>query len=298
MISIKVDVDTYEGMIHGVPRLLDAFKQHNLHASFFLSFGPDRSGMAMLQMLRSPRFAAKMFKTNAASMYGLRTIFSGTLLPARVIAASCPDLVRRIEAEGHEVAIHAWDHRAWQDDLKNFKPLRIEAHFRRAWDAYRTILGHEPLGIGAPAWMTSPDSLRLQDRRGLLYASDLRGGPPCRLNVNGTILRTPQLPAIGLCLEELVCLGVHSDAAIIRGLMRLVIEQPAPLRVVTMHAEVEGGPYLGLLNLFLPRLAAIGNVVTMAEAAKTLHHDLPIRLWGLKRMAGRAFPVSTSSSTV
>ncbi len=294
VISLKVDVDTYEGMLHGVPRLLDAFRRYGVRATFFLSFGPDRSGLAMLQMLRSPRFAAKMFKTNAASMYGLRTVFSGTLLPARTIAAAFPDVVRRIEREGHEVAIHAWDHRAWQDDLPKFKAHRIQAHYDRSWAAYRAILGHEPLGIGAPAWMTTPESLHLQDRRGLMYASDLRGGAPCRLQVGERILHTPQFPAIGLCIEELVCLGVQSEAALIRGLMRLVVEQPVPQRIVTLHAEVEGGAYLPLLDQLLPRLVHAGEIVTMAEAAQRLRHDLPVRRWGLMRLAGRATPVSTS----
>jgi hypothetical protein len=72
------------------------------------------------------------------------------------------------------------------------------------------------------------------------------------------------------------------------------VERPAPLRVVTLHAEVEGGPYLPLLDDLLPRLVRAGGAVTMAEAARALGRDLPVRRWGLQRMAGRAFPVSSS----
>jgi len=58
-----------------------------------------------------------MLRTKAASLYGWKTALYGTLLPAPMIALSFPDGVRRILDEGHEVQLHAWDHRCWQDDL-------------------------------------------------------------------------------------------------------------------------------------------------------------------------------------
>jgi hypothetical protein len=42
-------------------------------ATFYLSMGPDRSGLAALSALR-PGFLAKMTRTGAASVYGWRTV--------------------------------------------------------------------------------------------------------------------------------------------------------------------------------------------------------------------------------
>lgn len=292
--ALKVDVDTYEGMAHGVPRLLDLFAAHRLRATFFLVLGPDRSGMAVLQALRSPRFVAKMIATGAPSLYGWRTMLSGTVLPARPVAPSFPALVRRIAAEGHELAVHAWDHRAWQDDLPRFAPSRIHAHFARAIAAFRALTGSDPAGVGAPAWMTTPESLRCQDRFACLrYASDLRGGPPCRLTVDGQALRLPQLPGTGPCTEELLAQGVTAHAALAARLEREVLDAPAPLRVLTLHAEVEGGLYQPVLEALIPRLAR-ERMVTMGEAAAELADRLPLRRWRMRRLAGRAFPVSSS----
>ena len=43
-LGLKIDVDTYEGMKQGVPRLLQTLKEFNLKGTFFLSIGPDNSG--------------------------------------------------------------------------------------------------------------------------------------------------------------------------------------------------------------------------------------------------------------
>lgn len=291
---LKIDVDTHDGMAHGVPRLLDMLGAAGVPGTFFLSWGPDRMGRALLQ-LRKPRFLRKMMTTNAPGLYGWRTVFSGTLLPARPIATAFPDSVRRIEAEGHEAAIHAWDHRAWQDDLDTFKSHRTRLHLERSVAAYRAILGHDPAGIGAPAWTTTPESLAIQDGLPFAYASDLRDGPACRLVSSRGIHRLVQIPATGPCLEEFLGAGVRGDERLATVLMQSLRRCTAPVRILTLHAEVEGGPFAGVLERMLPRLRELGDLVPMHEAARRLGPDLPLRRWCRKALPGRAFAVTSSA---
>jgi peptidoglycan/xylan/chitin deacetylase (PgdA/CDA1 family) len=293
MLAIKIDVDTHEGMKHGVPRLLDCFERHGLKGSFFLSMGPDRMGRALLQ-LRHPRFLRKMLTTNAPSLYGWRTIFSGTLLPARPIATAFPNTVRRIESDGHEAAIHCWDHRAWQDDLPRFKTHRIHLHYRRAVEAYRTLTGHDPAGIGAAAWMSTEHSLAIQDSYPFSYASDLRWSPACRLLTVDGERRLPQFPGTGPCLEELLGDGITDEAALADALIAALAADPGPLRVLTLHAEVEGGPFMPVLERLAPRLSQFGECVLMRDAAARLATTLPLRRWCRIMPKGRAFPVTSS----
>ncbi len=293
MISLKIDVDTHDGMRDGVPRLLDCLRRHQVHATFFLAFGPDRSGLAAVKALRSPRFLRKMLTTGAPSLYGWRTMLSGTLLPPRPVAAAFPDLVRRIEAEGHETAVHAWDHRDWQDNLSTFSDSRICKHLDRACAAFRAATGHDPSGIGAPAWMTTERSLMLQEAYPFRYASDLRGGPPCRLVVRGHTLRIAQFPGTGRCLEELLATGVRERGAIIAALLADLRSCPYAQRVLTLHAEVEGGPFMDVLEAVLPAIADLGSVVRMDEAARRLV-DLPLRAPQWIQIPGRSIPVSSS----
>ena len=62
--SLKVDVDTHDGMRHGVPRLLDAFRRFGVKATFFLAFGPDNAGKAVWNLFRSKGFFKKMLRTD------------------------------------------------------------------------------------------------------------------------------------------------------------------------------------------------------------------------------------------
>jgi undecaprenyl phosphate-alpha-L-ara4FN deformylase len=234
-----------------------------------------------------------MLTTGAPSLYGWRTILSGTLLPARPIATAFPELVTRMQADGHEPAVHAWDHRSWQDDLPRFKTARIRAHYQRAVDAFVRLTGALPAGCGAPAWTTTQLSLAIQDEFPFRYASDLRASPPCYLHTGDGVRRIPQFPGTGPCLEELLGAGPSAEDALVDRLLQ-GLREPTALTVLTLHAEVEGGPYLGVLDKLLPRLDEFGELVTMAEGAQRLAGTLPIRSWCRTQLPGRAYPVTSS----
>jgi undecaprenyl phosphate-alpha-L-ara4FN deformylase len=292
-LSLKVDVCTHDGMKHGVPRLLELLKRHSVRASFFLSFGPDNSGKAVFNVFR-PGFARKLAKSSALSTYGLRTALSGTLLPARPIATAFPDLVRRIEAQGHEVAVHAWDHRRWQDHLPEMDEEEIAGHFSRSFEAFEGILGHAPGACGAPAWFVTERSLRLQDELGLSYASDLRGGPACRLRSGKNLFRTPQLPTSGRCIEELLTEGLSEASALEAALLEDLAS--ADNAVLAVHAEVEGGPFADFFDRLLPRLAErFGKPRTLREVVRDLaERELPVRALAHAAIPGRSGEVATS----
>jgi undecaprenyl phosphate-alpha-L-ara4FN deformylase len=266
---LKIDVDTHDGVRDGVPRLLEALGRFGMKATFLLSFGPDNAGKAIWNVFRQPGFLRKMLRSGAPSLYGWRTMLSGTLLPARPIATAFPDLVRRIEAEGHEVGVHAWDHRLWQDHLHELSPERVEEEIERACAAFERILGRPPRAMGAPAWYATPASLAAQDRRGLLYASDMRGGPPGYPELEGYRSTTLQIPTTQPCLEELLTLGC-SDPSVA---LRRVLEEPpdAEVRVIPLHAEVEGGVHAEFLEGLLSGLrAGASPVLTLEEWAREL----------------------------
>jgi len=92
ILGLKVDVDTYVGMKKGVPRLLRTLKDFGVKATFFLSFGPDSSGRAVVQLVKNPLFLKKMLRTGAGRLYGWKTALYGTVLPSPMTALSFPTL--------------------------------------------------------------------------------------------------------------------------------------------------------------------------------------------------------------
>src|SRR4029078_132535 len=138
VLGLRVDVDTHDGMRLGVPRLLDVMKEEGVKATFYLSMGPDRSGLAVLNALR-PGFLRKMTRTGAARVYGLRTILSGTLLPSRPIATAFPEVARRARDAGHAPGVDTGEQRKWQDRLLVFLPERTAGELDKGVRAYQSI---------------------------------------------------------------------------------------------------------------------------------------------------------------
>lgn len=280
-LALKVDVDTYEGLQNGVPRLLEVFGRRGLNASFFMSFGPDRSGLAAFQLLR-PKFFMKMLRTNAPSLYGWRTPLYGTLLPAPLIGCGSPEIVLAVRDAGHEVACHAWDHRLWQDWLFILSEKRIVSWFAKLTSAYRTVLGQAPGAFGAPGWAMDARALKAAKAAGFSYLSCTRAAKPFIFAENGLLEVPSNLP----CIEEV---GVEGVLAALRQNAASDIPQ-----VLAVHAEVEGGPYAADFERILDTIAELGYAVRRLDevAASIERSGLEVR--GLRRalLPGRAFKCS------
>ncbi len=252
--GLRIDVCTYEGLWAGVPNLLRLLDRYRLRASFFVALGPDRSGRAILQLLR-PGFLAKMRRTRAARVYGWRTILSGTLLPARRMS-DLGDVVRSIAASGHEVAAHGYDHRGWQDSVHRMSDWAVRRELTRALEVYQQVLGRQPRGFGAPGWQCTPMSLRLLDELGFMYGSDTRGRGPFYPRVEGSRLRTPQLPTTLPTLDEMLGLDGMDGEGFVASVCGKI--ERGAWSVLTFHAEMEGKIHHWIADRILSRLTAQG----------------------------------------
>lgn len=280
MLGLKIDVDTYWGMKNGVPRLLRILKDYKVHGTFFLSIGPDNSGRAALQLIKNPLFLKKMMRTKAASLYGWKTAFYGTLLPAPMIALSFPELVRQIIDEGHEVQFHAWDHRRWQDELSQKSASWIEGWFDAGIGGFEKLTGRKPAAFGAPSWLIDDRVLKIMAKYHFEYVSCTRAKVPFIHEAPGILEIPSDLP----CFEEL---EPQKDVSMITGLLN-----DGANHVLPVHAEVEGGIFEGKFRNVLDNALAAGMIPVKLEDMK-LHLDighLPRRKHEMALLPGRHSP--------
>jgi peptidoglycan/xylan/chitin deacetylase (PgdA/CDA1 family) len=277
-LALKVDVDTHRGMKEGVPVLAGILKELNLQASFFISFGPDRSGLAVLQLLR-PSFLKKMIRTNAPGLYGWKTALYGTLLKAPMIGIAFPDMIRGLAADGHEIACHAWDHRLWQDWLFLMPRPSVEAWFRKLMGAYRDVVGSEAKAFGAPSWTMDERSLKAVVQYNLSYLSCTRARSPFVFAENSL----PEVPSNLPCIEEV---GAEGVMAAIRDNASSIIPQVLPV-----HAEVEGLLYREQFRKMLDLALKLGYRIRRLEdiAGELDKGSLPVKALKLGLIPGRAF---------
>ena len=281
VLVLKVDIDTLRGMREGLPSIAASLDRRSLKGSFFVSFGPDRSGLAVLQLLR-PRFLLKMIRTNAPGMYGLKTALYGTLLPAPLIGAGCPEAVRQLNGSGHETACHAWDHRLWQDWLHLMSRDSIAGWFEKMVDAYRSTTGKKPSGFGAPGWRMDVRTLEAAAQYDFTYLSCTRAEEPFRFEENGMIEVPSNLP----CIEEVGVAGVIEKLK-----MRA---DSTVIQVLPVHAEVEGGMYREQFEHILDVVQSLGYTVKrMIDAVRDMDTDkLTTRPLKSGMIPGRAFKCS------
>ncbi|MEN6473459.1 MAG: polysaccharide deacetylase family protein [Syntrophaceae bacterium] len=277
-LALKVDIDTYQGITEGLPNIVRILGRRGLKASFFVSFGPDRSGLALIQLLR-PRFLWKMLRTNAPGTYGLKTALYGTLLRPPLIGLKFPDAVRQLGQLGHEVACHAWDHRLWQDWLPYLSTGAMHAWFEKMVDAFQSTTGRKPQSFGAPSWRMDQRALAEAPQWDFRYLSCTRARGPFIFVENGLLEIPSNLP----CIEEV---GV---AGVLQALERNA-RNPVP-QVLPVHVEIEGHTHKSEFEHILDTIASLEyRVMTVAEIAHTIDRNR-LETRGLREglLPGRAF---------
>ncbi len=254
-ISLRVDVDTLEGSLKGIPSLLRALDRHQMQASFYFSFGPDNSGKAIRRIFRKG-FLDKMRRTNGAKLYGFKTMMYGVLLPAPIIHKRAAAEMRAAREAGHEVAIHGWDHVQYHDLLDRKSRQWLSDWYARAHEAFEGVFGEKARGAVSPAWRCNDTTLELQEAYGLDYAGDCRGHAPFYPIVKGRTLQTLQVPTTLPTLDELVGLDGRTPDDVVREVLDLL--RPESLNVYALHTEVEGGALADTFEAFLSGLTERG----------------------------------------
>jgi undecaprenyl phosphate-alpha-L-ara4FN deformylase len=293
-LGIKIDVDTLAGLSKGVPALLKMLGERGIKASFYVSLGPDNSGRAVFRVFRQQGFLEKMLRTRAPSVYGFPTMLYGTLLPAPMIGAAAPGVLPSLAAAGHEVGLHGYDHVRWHDRLLFMTREEVDQEIKQAQATFADIMGAPATSFAAPGWQASETSRAALAAAGFLYASDTRGTQPFFPRFGAQVSPLLEIPTTLPTLDELLGL---SDCSVedFFALILSRLENGTP-QVLTIHAELEGGPFQEAFARFLDLCLARGvTFFRLADWAAQLleqQKNIPTALVFQGRLPGRAGTVS------
>ncbi|MGB9755884.1 MAG: polysaccharide deacetylase family protein [Desulfurella sp.] len=275
-ICIKVDVDTFNGLKEGVPKLIKIFDKYNIKATFYVTLGPDNSGKAIINLL-NPSFVKKMLKTKAASSYGLKTALYGTILKAPIIAILKENLLK-ISKSGHEVEFHAFDHRFWQDHIYKMSQKQIKEWFEKGISTYFSIYKAYPKSFGAPGWVCSDTALNYIKNLNFIKFLSISRADKAFIE---QITRLIEIPSDLPCLEE-------NPKDFIDSVVKMLDKKG--MGVLPIHAEIEGGPFMDTFIKLLNIIKEHTVFLTMNEYfSKIDKKNLTIRKFKLKTLPGRAF---------
>jgi len=250
LIALKVDVDTYRGTREGALRLADLLGRLGVRATFLFSLGPDHTGRAIRRAFR-PGFLGKVKRTSVLELYGVRTLLYGVLLPGPHIGRRCAVQMRDIAQRGFEVGVHTWDHVRWQDGVARAGEAWTRRELTLARDQFMEVFGRAPSVHGAAGWQMNGYLPGLERELGFRYASDARGTGPFLPAGEAGGAAVPQLPTTLPTLDELIGREDLPGADPVAHLLALTGGAASREQVFTLHAELEGGRYLGAFERLL-----------------------------------------------
>jgi len=285
-LALKIDVDTFRGTQEGVPNLLRLLDELKVQATFLFSLGPDHTGRALQRVFR-PGFLSKVSRTSVVSHYGIKTLLYGVLLPGPDIGKRCAGILRSAQAAGHEVGIHTWDHIKWQDNVEHADDAWTERELRKAADRFAEVFGAAALTHGAAGWQMNNHAVALTESMGFRYSSDSRGYSPFLPQVDGRVIRCPQLPGTLPTLDELLGVNDVTEANVATEVLKLTEQPSAHAPVYTLHAELEGMKLLPVFAQLLRGWQAQGYTLTTSEA---VYRDLDIAALPVHKMIRGTLP--------
>jgi undecaprenyl phosphate-alpha-L-ara4FN deformylase len=270
LIALKIDVDTYRGTREGVPRLADLLERLGVRATFLFSLGPDHTGRAIKRAFRRG-FLGKVRRTSVLELYGVRTLLYGVLLPGPHIGRRCRAPLQDIARRGFEVGVHTYDHVRWQDGVAAASEPWTRRELTLARDQFMEVFGRSPVVHGAAGWQVNRYVPALEQQLGFRYASDTRGSGPFLPVLDHAAGSVPQLPTTLPTLDELIGRPDLHAADPVEHLLALTAAAPGRDQVFTVHAELEGGRYLGTFERLLRVWQQRGTYLTdLAGYAATL----------------------------
>lgn len=298
-LAIKIDVDTDRGTRIGVANLLQLFAELDIPATFLFSLGPDNTGRAIKRVFR-PGFLKKVGRSGVVSMYGIRTLLNGTLLPAPHIAKRNKDIMYAAHQAGHEVGIHCYDHIRWQDGLASMSQEQVFAEFDKACHEFQQVFHFPAQTAGAAGWQANAFSLAAYDRAQLRYGSDARGTHPFFPRIGDQVFKTLQIPTTLPTLDELLGRPEYPLEQLTAFYLNQLTENT--VNFFTIHAEIEGMKYLEWFKSFLQQAKAqqIRFVKVGDVAEQCLQHPEQIPVCELIQgeVAGRSGTMAVQKPSV
>lgn len=289
-------MDTDRGTRIGVSRLASLFEECGVPACFLFSLGPDNTGRALRRIFR-PGFLSKASRTSVVSMYGIRTLLNGVLIPGPMIGRCNEATIRSIGKRGFEVGIHCNDHVKWQDSVKRMPLASIRREFELACIEFKRIFGFRARCAGAPGWQTGMFGRMVYDDAKLLYSSDSRGCRPYFPIVDGYTSRTLEIPTTLPTMDELIGRPEFPEHRIVDHYVSLLREDI--VNVLTIHAEIEGMSKGNLFRSLLERFIRLGvsfeRLDDIAKEALKSRLKVPFELMEMGEIDGRSGLVASQS---
>lgn len=252
-IGLRICVNSLQGALEGVPNLLRLLDTYKIRASFFFAMGPDRSGR-----LRGGR-ALQPWRDQLS----LGSRLYGTLLLPPNITRRAAEVMRSVDAAGHETGLLAYDRFAWVNGVAFADERWTKRALMKAVEHYESVFGKRPRTFAAAAWQVNSHLFRLEQVLGFEYASDVRGKSVFYPVLQGMESRCPQIPTTLPTLADLLKRGGEISPHNVHEYLYAESQYILPHgHVYSLNAEMEGMAFLPLMEKLVVMWKGYGGGLT------------------------------------
>ncbi len=255
---LRVDLESDKGIKKGLPQILDLLKKHNVKVSFYLTMGGESGLFDLIRYRKKLKTAGE----RKIQVFGFFEKLRIAFFPRDFVKENMR-LLKRILAEGHELGIHGWKHRAW---TRGIDEIDIEKHVTLSVEKFKKMFGVYPSSFSAPGFNTNKRIIKIVKDNNIKVISDLPGKGPFLVdglvNVPITIKGNNNTPII----EYLVSKGKRDDEII-----EAILKEIDKLKYAGfyIHGIYEGIEKVDMLDRLIKRLKETGReVITIKQVAK------------------------------
>lgn len=203
---LRVDVDTFEGLRYGIPKIVKLSRKLNFPVTIYLGLGKYATGRNIFRIIKT-RGKVKL------NIHGLKRNFvrsytRGLILPPKTIGSKEKELLNSYNSEELiEFHPHGYNHVKWSSSFVNFSFEKTKEWIDAINNEYKLIFNKKPIANAAPNFQTNIHYFKILKKLGYAFSSDFYKMSPFNLEIeekgkdskNNNII---QLPITEPTIEE------------------------------------------------------------------------------------------------
>ena len=207
---LRVDVDTFEGLKKGIPKVLEISKKHEIPTSIYLSLGKYETGRNLFRKIqKKERIASNIppWKRNS-----FKSLLRGIILPAKNIGDNEKEYLQSIDKDSNvEIHPHGYNHVRWSTNFPNLSKDKTRDIVSNIIDEYTSIFHRKPIANAAPNFSVNKHYFQTLVDNKFKFSADFKYPEPFVLQLEEKKSQITQLPVTELTIEEHITKGKSTD---------------------------------------------------------------------------------------
>jgi undecaprenyl phosphate-alpha-L-ara4FN deformylase len=207
---LRVDVDTFEGLTKGIPKVLEISKKHEIPISIYLSLGKYETGRNLFRKIqKKEKIVNKIppWKRNS-----LKSLLRGIILPAKNIGDKEKKFLQRIDKDSNvEIHPHGYNHVRWSSKFPNLSKDNTSEIISNLINEYTSIFQKKPIANAAPNFSVNKHYFQALVDKKFKFSADFRYPEPFVLQLEEKKSQLTQLPVTESTIEDHIAKGKSTD---------------------------------------------------------------------------------------